>query len=112
MQSTPPAWRYMARRDWRDDSYCFGMPSELFYGKNELPMTSKEINNAKTICSQCEVRRDCLITSLKDKEDFGVWGGYTSFERRAALARNNGSIKGAMNDYDDKKFVSPRKRKK
>ena len=102
----------MARRDWRDDAYCFGMQSELFYGKNELPMTSQEIKTAKTICSQCDVRRDCLITSLKDKEEFGVWGGYTSFERRAALARNNGKVKGAMNDYDDKAFVLPRKRKK
>jgi hypothetical protein len=88
------------------------MQSELFYGKNELPMTSQEIKTAKTICSQCDVRRDCLITSLKDKEEFGVWGGYTSFERRAALARNNGKVKGAMNDYDDKAFVLPRKRKK
>jgi len=102
----------MARRDWRDDAYCNGMSSELFYGKNELPMTSTEIKNAKTICNKCDVRRDCLITSLKDKEDFGVWGGFTSFERRAALARNKGNVKKAMNDYDDKKFVSPRKRKK
>lgn len=102
----------MARRDWRDDAYCNGMPSELFYGKNELPMTSQEIKTAKTICNQCDVRRDCLITALKSKEEFGVWGGFTSFERRAAIARNKGNFKGAMNDYDDKKFVSPRKRKK
>jgi WhiB family redox-sensing transcriptional regulator len=102
----------MARRDWRDDAYCFGMPSELFYGKNELPMTSQEIKNAKTICNKCDVRRDCLITALKDKEEHGVWGGYTSFERRAALARNYGKVQGAMNDYDDKTFVAPRKRKK
>lgn len=102
----------MARQDWRDDAYCFGMPSELFYGKNELPMTSVEIKNAKTICNQCEVRRDCLITSLRDKEEFGVWGGYTSFERRAALARNKGNVQAVMDDYDSKNFVKPRKRKK
>lgn len=102
----------MARRDWLDDAYCFGMPSEIFYGKNELPMTSQEIRTAKLICSKCDVRRDCLITALKNKEAFGVWGGFTSFERRAALAKNKNQIEGAIDDYDNKTFVSPRKRTK
>lgn len=102
----------MARRDWRDDAYCSGMSSELFYGKNELPMTSDEIKIAKTICNKCDVRRSCLITALKNKESFGVWGGHTSFERRAALARNKNSVNGAMDDFDNKQFISPRKRKK
>jgi hypothetical protein len=53
-----------------------------------------------------------LITALKSKEECGVWGGFTSFERRAARARNKGKVKVAMNDYDDKTFVAPRKRKK
>ena len=110
--STPPAWRYTARRDWKDDAYCFGMPSEIFYGHSDLPMSSQQINYAKSICKLCEVQRDCLISALKTKEPYGVWGGFTAFERRAALARNKNDIKKAMDDYDNKEFVAPRRRKK
>jgi WhiB family redox-sensing transcriptional regulator len=102
----------MPRPFWADDAFCKGMPSEIFYGKNELPMTSQEIKHAKTICHQCEVQRDCLITALKSKEPYGVWGGFTSFERRTAMTRNKNSIQGAINDYENKTFVTPRKRKK
>jgi len=75
-------------------------------------MSSQQINYAKSICKLCDVQRDCLITALKKQEPFGVWGGFTSFERRAALARNKGNVQKTMDDYDDKAFVAPRRRKK
>jgi len=88
------------------------MPSEIFYGHSDLPMSSQQINYAKSICKLCEVQRDCLITALKTNEPYGVWGGFTAFERRAALAKNKNDVKKAMDDYDDKTFVAPRRRKK
>jgi len=102
----------MARQDWQDDAYCFGMSSDIFYGKFDMPMTSQEINLAKVICNKCEVKRDCLITALRNQESYGVWGGFTSFERRTALSRNKNDINKTMDDYDNKTFTIPRKRKK
>lgn len=102
----------MAKRDWRDDAYCDGMPSEIFYGKDEGPMNAKEIVIAKSICNKCEVRIDCLITALKKEEPYGVWGGFTSFERKASLVKHNNDIVGSMDDYYNNVFVTPRKRKK
>jgi WhiB family redox-sensing transcriptional regulator len=88
------------------------MPSEIFYGKEEGPMNAKEIALARSVCNKCDVKTDCLITSLKTEEPFGVWGGYTSFERKAALLRNKGNVQASIDDHYNKVFVTPRKRKK
>ena len=88
------------------------MSSEIFYGKDEGPMNAKEISVAKLICNKCEVRIDCLITSLKTEEPYGVWGGFTSFERRASLVKHANNVTKSMNDFYNNVFVTPRKRKK
>ena len=36
---------------------------------------------AKKICSECEVRIECLEWALKNDEQFGIWGGLTALER-------------------------------
>ena len=102
----------MARPDWRDESLCDGMPVDIFYGVDEIPMTSQQIKAAKVICNQCDVRRDCLITALKTNEPYGVWGGFTAFERRATIARRNGDIVAMITDFENNQFIQPRRRKK
>lgn len=109
---TRPVLRYTAKRDWQDYAYCEGMPSEIFYGKDEGPMNAKEIVIAKSVCNKCEVRIDCLITALKKEEPYGVWGGFTSFERRASLVKHANNVNKSMDDFYNNVFVTPRKRKK
>lgn len=45
---------------------------------------TKGINEAKAVCKVCPVRAECLAEALKRSESFGVWGGLTTDERRAA----------------------------
>ena len=44
-------------------------------------------NRAKTLCSGCVVRTECLADALDNQVEFGVWGGMTERERRALLRR-------------------------
>ena len=105
------AWQYTATRDWRDIALCFGMPSEIFYGDSDKPMTAKQISVARSTCVKCPVRRDCLITALKSDEPHGIWGGFTSTERKNALKRNNNVVYQAVFDYDSGNFTKKARKK-
>jgi WhiB family transcriptional regulator, redox-sensing transcriptional regulator len=39
---------------------------------------------AKQVCQECAVRAECLAEALNSDERFGIWGGLTERERRAA----------------------------
>lgn len=47
-----------------------------------------EQNVAKQICKECPIQMECLATALDNREEGGVWGGYTERERRALLRRH------------------------
>lgn len=36
---------------------------------------------AVEVCSGCPIKRECLIQALTNKEQFGVWGGFTPSQR-------------------------------
>jgi WhiB family redox-sensing transcriptional regulator len=40
---------------------------------------------AQQICTECPVRRTCAEWALQSGEQYGVWGGLTESDRRAAL---------------------------
>jgi len=42
---------------------------------------------ARSVCTGCPVRLDCLAEALDNRLDFGVWGGMTERERRALRRR-------------------------
>lgn len=42
----------------------------------------QRVKYAKQLCSECEVRPECLEFALKTNEKFGIWGGMTERERR------------------------------
>ena len=64
---------------WREYSACKPYPTEWWYpadGGNGLDQ-----RKARVICSNCEVREDCLMSSLRRREE-GIWGGLNIKERR------------------------------
>lgn len=74
------------RPEWHSHALCRSQPAELWFP--ERGNSAKTVRRAKKICRVCPVRAACLRYALTKKEEFGVWGGMTTSERRA-LARAN-----------------------
>ncbi|WP_036412765.1 WhiB family transcriptional regulator [Mycobacterium gastri] len=48
--------------------------------------TPADLERAKTLCTGCPVRSQCLAAALERAEPWGVWGGEI-FERGAIVSR-------------------------
>ena len=71
----------MTSAQWVELAACRSTdPDELF-------APGAEQNRAKTVCTGCVVRTECLAEALDSRIEFGVWGGMTERERRALLRR-------------------------
>jgi WhiB family transcriptional regulator, redox-sensing transcriptional regulator len=77
-----------ADAEWRERAACLPYPAVLFFGldDSETPAERRaREDEAKGICSICDVRRECLDYALATKEPYGIWGGLTEIERKARL---------------------------
>ena len=62
---------------WQDYSRCRGADADLFF-----PERGASTRKAKSICTACEVRVECLEFAIVSGEKFGIWGGLSERERR------------------------------
>jgi WhiB family redox-sensing transcriptional regulator len=69
--------------DW-DKAECLEVDTELFYRVEEERNSAayQYINAVRSICGRCPIQKDCLAYAFGN-EDYGVWGGLTSLERRS-----------------------------
>lgn len=75
---------------WREHASCRNYDPELFFpiaGRGSEPYV-KQVAEAKTVCSFCPVREQCLNFAM-ERIQTGVAGGLDEFER-AALRRARG----------------------
>jgi WhiB family redox-sensing transcriptional regulator len=70
------------RSVWWEKARCRGLPTSVFFGVDER-MSKEEIVEAKKLCGECPVRRECLWDAMQRDEPSGVWGGLTRREREA-----------------------------
>jgi len=42
---------------------------------------------AKSLCTRCDAKGECLEFALATREKYGIWGGTTEKERRRILRR-------------------------
>ena len=71
---------------WMLSANCLGR-TDLFFAPDESESRAERRyreSQAKTVCYECVVRVECLSEALKSDERFGIWGGLTERERRAA----------------------------
>lgn len=69
LETDPLAWSRFARCDSADP--------DLFF-----PPDGADNRLAKSICTSCPVRRQCLDYALETKQKYGIWGGMTEAQRR------------------------------
>jgi len=68
---------------WQQRASCRGQPLDVFF-----PGENADYARARTICSGCPVRADCLEYALTPPiERFGFWGGATERERQRMRRR-------------------------
>ncbi len=68
-------------RSWTSFATCAQVDPEDLFVKGAAQ------RQARKICFDCPVRRQCLVDALESEVEFGVWGGMTERERRALLKR-------------------------
>lgn len=66
---------------WGEQAACRTTDPETLFAE------AAQQNRAKTVCTPCPVRTECLSEALDNRVEFGVWGGMTERERRALLRR-------------------------
>jgi WhiB family redox-sensing transcriptional regulator len=69
--------------EWVHRAKCKDEDPELFFPIGTTGPAAAQIEAAKAICMQCEVRVQCLEWALATAQDAGVWGGLSEEERRA-----------------------------
>jgi WhiB family redox-sensing transcriptional regulator len=72
----------LERDDWRDLASCRDTDPDLFFPVGTTGPAIEQIENAKSVCRQCEVQSLCLEYALSTNQDSGVWGGTSEEERR------------------------------
>ena len=62
---------------WMRHANCRGCDPELFF-----PVRGDRINEACEVCAGCVVRIPCLDYAMVNNMQHGIWGGYSTRERR------------------------------
>jgi WhiB family transcriptional regulator, redox-sensing transcriptional regulator len=78
------AMRY-AEADWRSRGACLSVDPELFFPLSSVGPAAGQLTQAKSVCTRCPVRAECLDFALATRQVHGVWGGTSEEERRAVL---------------------------
>ena len=61
--------------EWTADAACNTTDPEAFFLTNK-----SDIAAVKGICASCPVRVECLLSAIRRREEYGVWGGLTENE--------------------------------
>ena len=69
--------------DWVHYARCRDEDPELFFPVGTTGPAAMQIDAAKLVCLECDVRDECLEWAMATGQDAGVWGGLSEDERRA-----------------------------
>ena len=69
-------------RDWRQLAACRDADPELFFPVSASGPSLDQVTQAKAICADCRVKRQCLMFALNTRQEHGVWAGMSEEELR------------------------------
>ncbi|MDP9867881.1 WhiB family transcriptional regulator [Streptosporangium brasiliense] len=78
---------------WSRRSSCLNEDPELFFPVSAEGPGREQYEQAKAVCRRCPVRLRCLDYALNTRQMYGVWGGTTPDERRAAMAATRRGVR-------------------
>ena len=67
----------LERPDWMRQAHCLGVDTNLFFPERGEPTAY-----ALSICSECDVRLQCLAFAISGAEREGIFGGTSARARR------------------------------
>jgi WhiB family redox-sensing transcriptional regulator len=77
-----------------DDAACKDKDVGMFF-VDEGPISDVYVRNAISravaLCNLCPVQDKCLMIAVNNGEEFGIWGGFTSRERRKLFGKKGKS---------------------
>lgn len=68
--------------EWRSRGACLTADPELFFPISSVGPAQRQISQAKAVCAQCQVQRECLSFALETGQVHGIWGGMSAEERQ------------------------------
>lgn len=71
--------------EWQIDSIC-SLPENKKYQEFFFSTEPEEKYQAKNLCFECPVRKECLKWALENRQIWGIWGGKDEGEIRRALS--------------------------
>lgn len=83
LAGTKPGLESNRDETWFTRARCRDVDRRLFFepeGESAKPR-ARRVRQAKAVCAECPVRRECLLFALATPEHYGIWGGLTARER-------------------------------
>jgi len=69
---------------WVLRAACLGVEDpDIFFPNGERGRALAQMEDARKVCEECPVRKECLALALGTGERHGMWGGTTPEERVA-----------------------------
>jgi WhiB family redox-sensing transcriptional regulator len=67
---------------WMEKALCAQTDPEVFF-----PDKGDNRTDGRDVCARCDVREECAIYALVNREQHGIWGGLTLKDRRRIWAK-------------------------
>ena len=70
---------------WQLKAACRGPQASVFFPPPHFERKDEKLERetrAKSICSSCSVKDECLDYAVAIREPHGIWGGLTDLERK------------------------------
>lgn len=75
-----------SKKVWQENAACKGMDTNIFFPTRRYP-SHRDTQPAKVICHACPVQAECLTEALRNREEYGIFGGLTASERQLLRLR-------------------------
>lgn len=82
-----------AEEVWQLKAACRGPQASVFFPPPHFERKDEKLDRetrAKSICTTCSVKQECLDYAVAIREPHGIWGGLNESERRALIAQRTG----------------------